>query len=77
MLIPMKQKLLLPMAGVALLFAVTAVARLGSGLGEKNIGVAAKPMADAEVIIDGTRETLDAKWIYWMGMADLKPGPSQ
>jgi hypothetical protein len=31
------------------------------------IGVGAKPIPGAEVIIDGTRETLDAKWIYWEG----------
>lgn len=32
-----------------------------------DVGVGAKPPADGEVIIDGTRETLDAKWIYWEG----------
>jgi hypothetical protein len=31
------------------------------------VGVGAKPVAGAEVIIDGTRETLDAKWTYWEG----------
>jgi len=31
------------------------------------IGLGAKPMAGAEVIIDGTREVLDAKWTYWQG----------
>lgn len=30
-------------------------------------GVGAKPIAGAEVIIDGTRKTLDEKWIYWEG----------
>jgi hypothetical protein len=30
-------------------------------------GVGAKPIEGAEVIIDGTRETLDEKWIYWEG----------
>ena len=34
---------------------------------DKAIGVGAKPEAGAETIIDGTRETLDAKWIYWEG----------
>lgn len=34
---------------------------------EKNIGVGAKAIPGAETIIDGTRETLDAKWIYWEG----------
>lgn len=31
------------------------------------IGVGARPIEGAEVIIDGTKETLDAKWTYWQG----------
>lgn len=31
------------------------------------IGVGAKPIPGAEVILDGSRETLDAKWTYWKG----------
>ncbi len=31
------------------------------------VGVGAKPLPGAEVIIDGTREALDAKWTYWEG----------
>ena len=31
------------------------------------VGVGAKPLGGAEVIIDGTRTTLDEKWIYWEG----------
>lgn len=31
------------------------------------VGVGAKAPKDADVIIDGTRETLDQKWIYWEG----------
>jgi hypothetical protein len=31
------------------------------------IGIGAKPIPGAEVIIDGTREMLDAKWTYWKG----------
>ena len=34
---------------------------------DKNIGVGAKPIENAEVIIDGTREMLDSKWTYWQG----------
>lgn len=34
---------------------------------DKNIGVGAKPIAGAEVVIDGTRATLDEKWTYWEG----------
>lgn len=31
------------------------------------IGVGAKPIAGAEVILDGSRATLDRKWTYWKG----------
>jgi hypothetical protein len=33
----------------------------------QHIGVGAKPEPGAEVIFDGTREMLDAKWTYWEG----------
>jgi len=33
------------------------------------IGIGAKPIDGAEVIIDGSREMLDAKWTYWQGPA--------
>ncbi|MBI2423044.1 MAG: DUF1080 domain-containing protein [Candidatus Hydrogenedentes bacterium] len=32
-----------------------------------NIGVGAKPVDGAEVLFDGSREMLDAKWTYWEG----------
>jgi hypothetical protein len=31
------------------------------------VGVSAKPLPGAEVIIDGMRKTLDDKWTYWEG----------
>ncbi len=31
------------------------------------IGIGASPLAGAEVLLDGTRATLDAKWTYWTG----------
>ncbi len=34
---------------------------------DKAIGVGAKPVPGAEVIIDGSRKMLDEKWIYWEG----------
>jgi len=34
---------------------------------EKSIGVGARPIPGAEVILDGTRQMLDAKWTYWEG----------
>jgi Domain of Unknown Function (DUF1080) len=33
------------------------------------IGIGAKPVQGAELIFDGTREMLDAKWTYWQGPA--------
>lgn len=36
------------------------IARAGTGVG-------AKPVEGAEMILDGTREMLDAKWKYWEG----------
>ncbi len=33
------------------------------------IGIGAKPIEGAEMVIDGTREMLDAKWTYWQGPA--------
>ena len=32
-----------------------------------DVGVGAKPIEGAEMLIDGSREMLDAKWIYWEG----------
>ena len=51
---------------VTLLWAV-AVMPLTSQAADKNIGVGAKPISGAEVILDGSREMLDAKWTYWEG----------
>ena len=34
---------------------------------DDNIGVGAKPIAGSEVIFDGSRKMLDAKWTYWKG----------
>ena len=34
---------------------------------DKNIGVGAKPVSQAEVIMDGSRKLLDDKWTYWEG----------
>jgi hypothetical protein len=32
-----------------------------------DVGIGAKPLPGAEVIIDGSRQMLDDKWIYWEG----------
>lgn len=47
-----------------LLAALTLVSTLHA-----DVGVGAKPVAGAEIILDGTREMLDAKWTYWQGPA--------
>ena len=36
-------------------------------LARAGVGVGAPPIPGAEVILDGTREMLDAKWTYWEG----------
>src|SRR3954469_4709432 len=52
-------------------FLVSALALLVFGsaalAADKAIGVGAKAPAGADVIIDGTRKTLDEKWTYWQG----------
>ena len=58
----MKSKIYVSLTALSLLVIATATARINS-----NIGVGAKAPAESEVIIDGTRATLDAKWIYWEG----------
>jgi hypothetical protein len=40
---------------------------LGLGCLHAGVGVGAKPVDGAEVIFDGSREMLDAKWTYWKG----------
>ena len=51
---------------------VAALASCGIALAAekaRSIGVGAKPIEGAEMLIDGKRETLDAKWTYWEGPA--------
>jgi hypothetical protein len=51
-----------------LLFSCVAAALLaGASRAEAQVGLGARPSAGAEVIIDGTRKTLDDKWTYWDG----------
>ena len=46
---------------------LTTLACASLGAEEKSLGVGAKPIPGAEVILDGSRQMLDAKWIYWEG----------
>jgi Domain of Unknown Function (DUF1080). len=48
-------------------FITTALVLSFPALLHAQVGVGAKAPKDADVIIDGTRETLDQKWIYWEG----------
>jgi len=34
---------------------------------EKSVGVGARPIPGAEIILDGSRQMLDGKWTYWEG----------
>lgn len=34
---------------------------------QADVGVGAKPIPDAELILDGSRKMLDEKWTYWQG----------
>ena len=43
------------------------VTALGVAVADQNIGVGAKPLPGAEMILDGSRALLDAKWTYWEG----------
>ena len=47
------------------LLLLAACAALNTAVAE--VGVGAKPLPEAEVIIDGSRQMLDDKWIYWEG----------
>lgn len=40
---------------------------IASASSAETTGIGAKPIEGAEVIFDGTREMLDAKWTYWEG----------
>lgn len=53
---------------LAIVVALLASCRLAPAAEKpRSIGVGAKPIEGAEVIIDGKRETLDEKWTYWEG----------
>ena len=52
---------------VAAVLLVSTVCRAQEKQTASTIGVGAKPPEGAEVLIDGKRETLDAKWTYWQG----------
>ena len=46
---------------------LTALLATSTFAADKSIGVGARPVSGADVIIDGSREMLDGKWTYWQG----------
>ncbi len=47
---------------------LTAATACGAGtVARGGVGVGARPLPGAEVVLDGTRELLDTKWTYWEG----------
>lgn len=56
----------LSLLGISAVIAI-ASASLPSVEAQSKIGVGAHPIAGAEVLFDGSREMLDAKWTYWKG----------
>lgn len=58
----------LPAAGLALaaILLLPALTRPLSAA-DRHVGVGARPLPGADVLIDGTRTTLDAQWTYWQG----------
>lgn len=55
------------MKSASLAFVASILYAATFGHAAPGIGVGAKPIPGAEVILDGKRETLDAKWTYWQG----------
>ena len=50
-----------------ILTAITLATALSVAAADKNIGVGAKPVSGAEILLDGSRALLDAQWTYWAG----------
>jgi hypothetical protein len=52
---------------IAHLIAATVISVCSLAAASAGIGLGARPVVGADVLLDGTRETLDAKWTYWPG----------
>lgn len=52
--------------GFRILVTTLAITSL-QAVADQNVGVGAKPIAGAEMIVDGSRQLLDEKWTYWEG----------
>jgi hypothetical protein len=62
-----KSNLMKNKCAALLVLTAAAFAAATSFAADQSIGVGAKPVAGAEVIIDGSRKMLDEKWTYWEG----------
>lgn len=58
---------LLQRAMTILPLAVAVYMTPGARAADSPVGVGAKPVAGAELVLDGSRKTLDEKWTYWEG----------
>ncbi|MGA1236857.1 MAG: 3-keto-disaccharide hydrolase [Limisphaerales bacterium] len=57
-----------PLAPILLTLTLASLlAPLTQAADQSQVGVGAKAPADAEILFDGSREMLDAKWTYWEG----------
>ena len=63
----MNQQILHRVTHIACFALMAALAGCTTPASPKNLGVGTKPIPGAEIIIDGTRATLDDKWTYWQG----------
>lgn len=60
---------LIPSRGFArcLLVALGVSLACRGGAADRSVGVGAKPVPGAELVLDGSRRLLDEKWTYWQG----------
>jgi len=58
------------------LTSITLATVLSASAADPHIGVDAKPVPGAELLMDGSRALLDAKWTYWTGRASSPACPS-
>ncbi len=66
-MIPLSQPRHARLTLVSCLLATALFGASAASAADDSIGVGAKPKAGADVILDGSRATLDAKWTYWEG----------
>jgi hypothetical protein len=63
----MNRHMFYPVTHIVCLALISLLAGCSTPSPQKSVGVGMKPVRGAEIIIDGTRKTLDEKWTYWQG----------